>query len=222
MYMAVLLWGTVGPAMQLIASLGPVDGPSLGFFRLALALPAMLLASWRATDKLSFAISRADLALMLGFGLTMALFQLCFLGAITGIGATAATLISVCLPPLLVTLVASRLRGERPSALLLAALTAALAGAALTVLDTSARGLGPAVLTGGLLAGIAARCTAGGTLMVRSLLLFLHGMASTRATVASVALLLETPARLFRLPGRPRTRERGPVAPVPPDRRAFR
>lgn len=189
-YLAVGLWGTVGPAMQLVVANGPANGPSIGFFRLALALPVLVIALAHTTGRLRFTVSRADLGLMLGFGLTMALFQLCFFGAITGVGVTAATLISVCLPPLLVTLAAAHLRGERASHLVLAALAMALVGSALTVLDTVGGGLGPAVLLGGALACGAALCAAGGTLIVRSLVERHHPLRVVTVAFSAASLLL--------------------------------
>jgi DME family drug/metabolite transporter len=168
-YLAVLLWGTAGPAIQFLTTLGPATGQSVGFFRLVLALPILIVACRATGVGLRCRLSPGDLALMLGFGLSLALFQICYFGAVSGIGATVATLISVCLPPLLVTLAATWLRGERVGLVVLAALAVALVGATLTVLDTSTRALGPALLTGGLLAFCAALCAAGGTLIVRSL-----------------------------------------------------
>lgn len=196
-YLAVLLWGTAGPAIQLLTTLDSASGQSVGFFRLVLALPLLLIACRATGVRLRCRLSLADLALMLGFGLTLALYQLCFVGAIAGVGATVATLISVCLPPLLVTLAAVRLRGERVGAALLAALVVALVGAALTVLNTSVRVLGPAVLTGGLLAGGAALCATGGTLIVRSLVerhspLRVITIAFTVATVVLLGVALSS------------------------------
>jgi drug/metabolite transporter, DME family len=187
-YLAVLLWGTAGPAIQLLTTIGPATGQSVGFFRLVLALPLLLIACRLTGVQLRPRLSGADLALLCGFGLTLALYQICFVGAIAGVGATVATLISVCLPPLLVTLAAARLRGERAGGSVLMALVVALVGAALTVLDTSTHGIGPAIFAGGLLAGGAALCAAGGTLIVRSLVerhppLYVVTMAFTVAAV---------------------------------------
>jgi|GEM_PF-1061030 len=193
-FLAVLLWGSVAPTMQLLTFFGPADGRSVGFFRIALSLPILLLATWRTTGQLRFAVSRTDLGLLFGFGLCMALFQPTFFGAIAGIGGTASTLITVCLPPLVVTLVAARLRGERPAALVVVALVTAIVGAALTVLDSAQKGLGPAVIIGGLLALVAALCTAGGTLIVRSLVERHHPLrvVTVAFTVAALMLLLGT------------------------------
>ena len=65
---AALLWGTVGVATKGIYELSETNALSIGFFRLAIATPVLLLVCWRALGRGAFRIAWRDLALMIGIG----------------------------------------------------------------------------------------------------------------------------------------------------------
>ena len=69
---AALLWGTVGVVTKAIYETSETNALSIGFFRLAIATPVLLMACWRALGRRAFCIARRDLALMLGIGAAMA------------------------------------------------------------------------------------------------------------------------------------------------------
>src|SRR5437762_2336314 len=54
---AALLWGTVGVATKAIYNLADTNALSIGFFRLAIATPALLVACWRTLGRRAFRIA---------------------------------------------------------------------------------------------------------------------------------------------------------------------
>jgi DME family drug/metabolite transporter len=130
---AALLWGTVGVATRAIYDFSETNALSIGFFRLAIATPALLLACWCALGRRAFRIAPRDLALMLVIGTAMALYQVCYFAAIVRVGVAVAVLVTLCTAPVLVAVLAAMFLRERltPSALL--ALICALAGTAMLV-----------------------------------------------------------------------------------------
>jgi DME family drug/metabolite transporter len=124
---AALLWGTVGITTQAIYQVTPTTALSIGFLRLLIATPALLVACWQANLRL-FPLPWPDFARMLGIGVTMALYQVCFLGAIPYIGVASTTLITLCTAPVIVALLAAVLLDEPLTTYSLRALGAALIG----------------------------------------------------------------------------------------------
>lgn len=125
---AALLWGTVGVATKTIYTLADTAALSVGFLRLAIATPVLLVACWRTCGQHAFRIARRDLPHMLLIGVTMALYQVCFLGAILRIGVAITTLITLCTAPVIVALLAAALLGEALTTRVVLALVAGLAG----------------------------------------------------------------------------------------------
>src|SRR5918911_1317558 len=80
--LAAILWGTVGSATKALYGLAATNALSLGFFRLALAAPALMFACWRALGRRSFRIAPRDLLLMVLIGAAMAFYQVCYFAAI--------------------------------------------------------------------------------------------------------------------------------------------
>ncbi len=72
---AAVLWGTVGIASKSLYSLANTDPLSIGFFRLAFAAPALLIAGRLATGDRLLRVSGRDLVRMAGIGAMMALYQ---------------------------------------------------------------------------------------------------------------------------------------------------
>jgi DME family drug/metabolite transporter len=131
--LAAVLWGTVGVATKALYGMAGTNALSIGFFRLAFAAPALLLACWRVLGARAFRIARRDLAMMLLIGATMALYQVCYFAAIARVGVAIAVLTTLCSAPVLVALLSAALLGERPTAPVLLALVCALAGTAMLV-----------------------------------------------------------------------------------------
>jgi len=125
---AALLWGTVGVATKTIYTLATTTALSIGFLRLAIATPVLLVASWRTCGRHALRITPRDLPAMLLIGVTMALYQVCFLGAIPRIGVASTTLITLCTAPVIVALLAAALLDEALTSRVVLALVAGLAG----------------------------------------------------------------------------------------------
>lgn len=137
---AALLWGTVGITTKAIYNVADTNALLIGFVRLAIATPALLVACWQANLRL-FPIPWRDFARMLVIGVTMALYQVCFLGAIPHIGVAGTTLITLCTAPVLVALLAAVLLDEPFTVQGVMALGAALVGTImLTWTDPGAAG----------------------------------------------------------------------------------
>ena len=132
--LASVLWGTVGVATKAIYKIGETNALSIGFFRLAFSVPAMLLL-YQAVYGFPAGKpqSKRDLALMFILGGAMALYQVCIFGAIPKVGVAIATLIAICVAPMVVALLAGWLLGETLSGRVLLALLLAISGTGLLV-----------------------------------------------------------------------------------------
>jgi DME family drug/metabolite transporter len=131
--LAATLWGTVGVTTQTLYHLTATNAFSIGFFRLALATPAFALGCFILLGRRMFRVARRDLGVIALLGLMLALYQVCFFGAIALVGVAIATLVTLCSAPVLVALISAFLTGEGPSRVVVAALALAIAGVALIV-----------------------------------------------------------------------------------------
>ena len=143
-------WGTVGVTTQTLYTISATNPQSVGFFRLALALPALLGTAAGAMGWRVLRVSRRDLALMTLLGTMTALYQVCYFSAIRHVGVVVATMTTLCSAPVLVAVASSLMLRERPPARILAALLGAVSGTALLV---GGRPGGP--LPGSMAAGVA-------------------------------------------------------------------
>ena len=130
---AAVLWGTVGIATRALYELTATNALSIGFFRLAFSVPALLLACRLITGHIRFATTRRDLAMMLGLGVAMAAYQVFYFAAIAQVGVTIAVLINLCSAPLIVALLSALLLGERLTVRVGIAMLLAIGGAVLLV-----------------------------------------------------------------------------------------
>lgn len=126
--LSAVLWGTVGVAVKAIYGLSETNPLSIGFFRLAIALPALFGACWWTLGVRMFRVVRRDLALMMLVGVMMALYQVCYFGAIAKVGVAIAVLVTLCIAPILVALLSLWLFREKLTQRLILALTFALIG----------------------------------------------------------------------------------------------
>lgn len=176
--LASLLWATTGIVAKFLFTGTELHPITLGFLRLAVAMPFFWLLMRREQRQLRQARSSSDsrsgkggltfkaLLPLAALGLFQAFYQGSYLLAVDLTGAGIATLIALCLPPVLVALLAAPLLGEKPGLLTLLSLVAAIGGTAMLVLsdmDTS----GTLRLAGILMALLAAAVYTGFTLTSR-------------------------------------------------------
>lgn len=96
------LWGTIGIATQAIYRLEDADSLFINLTRMVIAAPLLLLAAWRVLGVRMFHFQRRDLFIMLLAGMLLALSQASYFAAIRYSGVTIATLLTLCLTPLVV------------------------------------------------------------------------------------------------------------------------
>ena len=174
---AAVLWGTVGVATQALYNMSAANALSIGFFRLALSVPALWLV-WqlmprpggqRARQYSLRPRNRRDWLIVLLLGGSMGLYQVCYFAAISRLGVTVAVLITLCLAPVVVALLAAPLLREPLTGRVAAALVGALLGTALLVGGGRTSLARPGDLAGVLLAMSAAASYAVVTLCSRAL-----------------------------------------------------
>ncbi len=154
--LAAVLWGTSGVATKAIYAITNMDPISVAAFRLVLGAP-LLLISFRCTAGFrSFRVARSDLALMVLVGAAIGISQALYFAAIARVGVAIATLVTVCIAPVLVCLCSRALLRERLTPALAGALACALIGTALMVgAGQNELGGGQAVAVGGILLALA-------------------------------------------------------------------
>ncbi|RBP20515.1 DME family drug/metabolite transporter [Marinobacter pelagius] len=177
--LAALLWATTGIVAKFLFTGTELEPITLGFLRLVVALPFFWLLMRREQGQLKrkhpdervpgSSLRHLGLKAFLplaALGLFQAFYQGSYLLAVDLTGAGIATLIALCLPPVLVAITAAPLLGEKPGLLTILSLIAAIAGTAMLVLsdmDTS----GTLRLAGILMALLAACVYTGFTLTSR-------------------------------------------------------
>jgi DME family drug/metabolite transporter len=131
--LSAVLWGTVGVTAKAIYGLADTNPLSIGFFRLAISVPALFLAGWLVLGARMFRVKRRDGALMLLLGVMMALYQVCYFGAIARVGVAIAVLVTLCTAPVIVALLSLWVFREKLTSTLTFALALALLGTTLLV-----------------------------------------------------------------------------------------
>lgn len=186
-----LLWGTVGIATRFVYDLASTNALSIGFYRLALSVPALALACWWQVGRAALQVSRRDLGFMALIGMMMALYQVCYFAAIPMIGVSIAVLVTLCTAPVMVAVLSSVVLRERPNLTTLVALVCAISGTALLIgVDNTGAGLSGQRLLGAMLALGSAFGYAVLTLVGRTLAPRHHPLVSTTYGFASGALML--------------------------------
>jgi len=140
--LASISWGTTGATMLLLerdAGIGPL---AVGWARLAIAAPCLLLAALsrhaiasRRTGAAAAPVrwwSREGGAYAL-LGVAMATYQLCYFRAVTLTGVTVTALLAICSAPILIAILGSLVLGEHLTGRMRASLAMAVAGTALLV-----------------------------------------------------------------------------------------
>jgi drug/metabolite transporter, DME family len=147
--LAAISWGTVGVVVKSLYENTGLSPISVGFYRLALSVPALLLAL-SGLGKKAFQIKAKDVPVIALMGLMLAVYQLCYFAAIPRVGVAIATLVTLCTAPILVALLSVVFLKERLEPKVIAALVIAVVGTFLLVGFQSASG--SQVVSGVLLA----------------------------------------------------------------------
>ena len=197
---AAALWGTVGVASQFLYGNNDISPVVVGFVRLALASPLLLLLSVVTVGSRTFAFAGRELGAIVMIGITMALYQLFYFTAVATTGVAIATLVTICSAPLLVALIAGTVLGERLTAPVIMALVIGIGGTVILVGVPSDVGAARAdVFAGTAWALGAAVSFAGFTLFSRVLAPHHHPFALIGIGLGTGALLL-MPVALLHIP----------------------
>jgi DME family drug/metabolite transporter len=138
--LAAASWGTTGATMTLLTRDAAASPLLVGWSRLAIAAPCLVLAAVASThlgarrpDRRAWP-SPADLPLCAALGLAMAAYQVCYFRAVTLVGVATAALLAICSAPLLIAVLATLFLGERLAPLVRLSLGMAVVGTALLVI----------------------------------------------------------------------------------------
>ncbi|HEV3345817.1 MAG TPA: EamA family transporter [Methylomirabilota bacterium] len=138
--LAAASWGTTGATMTLLSRDAAASPLLVGWSRLAIAAPCLVLAAVASThlgarrpDRRAWP-SPADLPLCTALGLAMAAYQVCYFRAVTLVGVATAALLAICSAPLLIAVLATLFLGERLAPLVRLSLGMAVVGTALLVI----------------------------------------------------------------------------------------
>jgi len=128
-----MLWGTVGVASKGVYGLSDVEPMTVGFLRLALAAPVLLVMSVALVGRATFAFHGRERLLVLGIGVSMAFYQVFYFTAVSKAGVTIATLVTICAAPLLVAIMSSLFLKEALTAKVAVALALGISGTLMLV-----------------------------------------------------------------------------------------
>jgi len=131
--MTAVLWGTASVVGRGVNEMTPTSGLSIAFFRLALAVPVLLIAGGVVIGRDFWRIEGRSVWLLLLFGTAMAAYQASYFGSVLQLGVTIAVLVALCSATVLVALFSALLLGERLTWRVLAGLVLALVGLVLLV-----------------------------------------------------------------------------------------
>ena len=174
--LAALLWATTGIVAKFLFTGSELQAISLGFLRLLVSLPFFYFLMHREQQREArnaeqesrprMVLTRKALEPLLALGVFQAFYQGSYLLAVDLTGAGIATLIALCLAPILVAIMAAPLLGEKPGIVTILALMAAIAGTGMLVISDM-DSAGELRLAGILIAVFAAFLYAGFTLTSR-------------------------------------------------------
>ena len=154
--LAAVTWGTTGATLTLVARDSAMSPLLVGFFRVAIAAPVLLLAARAAGGPIRVPAGGERWRLVAG-GVAMGAYQVCYFWGVAKTSVAVGALIAICSAPLFMIGLAALWLGERVSRATGLALAAGVTGAAL--LSVGPHGLG--VLPAGFLEGVALALGAG-------------------------------------------------------------
>lgn len=165
---ASMLWGTGNVVAKSIYAVAPTNPLSVAFFRMALAVPALLLVCWLSLGRRMFVVDRRDWPLILLAGALVASYQAVFYASLPRIGVAIATVLALASAPVIVAVVSAVTARERPSRFVQIALGCAILGTFL-IANVGQDAQNNDVLGGGALALLAGLLYAINTLVGRKL-----------------------------------------------------
>jgi DME family drug/metabolite transporter len=130
---AATLWGTVGIASKLLPDGVTLSSFHLGFARLAIAAPLLMLFSALVLGRALWAIPARVWPWIAAVGALAACYQFCLFVSLEQLGVARTALLTVCLPPALIAGASALVSHQRPSAWTMGALLLALGGLSLVV-----------------------------------------------------------------------------------------
>ena len=166
---AVLLWSTTGIVSRVLFEQTDISPLMVAFIRLAVAAPLFMMTGLLHQGRDFLRLPPATGRWVVALGVAQAGFQVGYLSSVEQIGAGLATLITLCLAPVLVALLGTLLLGEPLSRRILTALAIAIAGTALLVISPQAMDIDTGLRTGVGFGLFAASVYAGFTLISRHL-----------------------------------------------------
>jgi len=146
---AAMTWGTTGATMKLVALDSPMSPLLVGFFRVAIAAPCLIVAARALGGPIRLTVPRDRLRLLVA-GLAMGGYQACYFWGVAKTSVAVGALIAICSAPLMITVLAAVVLREQVTATTWVALVTGVTGAAL--LTVGPRGLGN--LPAGFLVGV--------------------------------------------------------------------
>ena len=149
---AAVTWGTIGIAVDVLYRVAPASPLSVGFWRLTLSVPVLLLLSRLYAGTGFWRVRRAHLGRLLLMSAAFAAYQVCYFAAIPYIGVAAAVLVNICSAPVMVAVLSGAFLGERLTWVVGLSLVGALTGAVLLVGGTPEAATRADLLAGGALA----------------------------------------------------------------------
>lgn len=135
--LAAISWGTTGTTMMLLTQVTPVHPLVVGFWRLAIAAPVLLLLAYRNSEVRRLP-SRHEWLGYLKLGACMALYQVSYFWAVSLSGVAIAALVAICSSPLFIVLLAAWRLGERLTAKIYLSLGLGVLGTVLLVANPEA------------------------------------------------------------------------------------
>jgi drug/metabolite transporter, DME family len=185
-----VLWGTIGITAQAIYHQAALGSLAVGFYRLALGLPLVALACWLLVGRKIFLVRRRHYLQMCCIGAMLALYQVAYFSAISYVGVTIATLVTLCTAPVMVSLASVLVFREALTRHTLGALALAVLGTGLLVGTSGSAGQPTQLLSGLGLALLSAGGYAIVALLGRSLAGACHPIHSTAVSFSVGALIL--------------------------------
>lgn len=166
---AAIAWGTVGVTTQALYGMDTTNPFSIGFFRLAISFPILLVLCFWLCGRRILRVRRQDVLIMMLIGVLLALYQACYFTAIALSGVAVATLVTLCTAPVLLALFSATVMRERLSLATVLALFCAVGGTLLLVFARSTSHVANLSLVGVLFA-LASACGYGGVILCGRLL----------------------------------------------------
>ncbi|MEX0430158.1 DMT family transporter [Spiribacter insolitus] len=172
------LWSTTGIVSRILFEQTDVSPLTVAFIRFVIASPLFMLLGLLYQGRDFMQLPSGNRRWLVALGLAQTGFQVGYLISVKMIGAGLATLITLCLAPVLVALLAAILLHEPLTRRVLTAMLVAITGTALLVISPQALQLGSGLWAGIGFALAAAACYAAFTLIGRHAAGRVHPMQS--------------------------------------------